>query len=96
MECNHGGGNIGPSVGESVLTHVGRGVVLALGKEEFLVRVRIGEVEREVLFDLSLYEREFDGKYVRCAWDCGYGHLEMHCFLAKSHTGPHLFKLSIR
>lgn len=93
--AGNGGGGSGPSLGEAVLTHEGRGVIVSVDEEHFVVKMRdaSGELDSSRIFPLSLYENEDNGAYVRCVWDCGYGNLEIRCFLEKGHRGPHLFKL---
>lgn len=90
-----GAGGIGPSLGEAVLTHEGRGVIVSVDEGGFVVKMRdgTGDLDSARLFPLSEYEAEKDGRFVRCVWDCGYGNLEIRCFLEKGHAGPHLFKL---
>lgn len=90
-----GAGGSGPSVGEAVLTHEGRGVVVAIDYEarSFVVRMRATELSEQRVYPLELYEQQRGDSFVRCAWDCGYGNLEVSCFLEKGHAGPHLFKL---
>lgn len=89
--AGNGAGGTGPSLGEAVLTHEGRGVVTAVDEEHFVVKMRDADGSR--VFPLDLYEKDREGSFVRCVWDCGYLSHAMQCFLEKGHRGPHLFKL---
>lgn len=91
-----GGGPIGPSIGEAVLTHLGRGVIRVIVDEMMLIELdEINQPLPKAIQPLSvaLYEQEKDGRFVHCLWECGYGNQSMRCFLERGHRGPHLFKL---
>lgn len=90
-----GGGGLGPSLGEAVLTHEGRGIITTVDEESFVVRMRdaTGDLDSSRIFPLGEYENEKEGRFVRCVWDCGSESHSMRCFLEKQHKGPHLFKL---
>lgn len=90
-----GAGGVGPSVGEAVLTHEGRGVVVAIDYEarSFVVRMRATELSEQRVYPLEIYEQQRGDSFVRCAWDCGIHSHAMQCYLEAGHAGPHLFKL---